>query len=231
MTASSAAAAALSVVHDVAPVVAAGGFTLLGVRLAQRNAERQQTRAGRAAANEKIETVTGELLTAVFDLRTALATHQPRWNAWEPRLMTVGLSFLEFAAGHSTGGFAHGVVQAGRVVRDWHNDSYAAALSLLGAPYSRLTAALSRAALLPNPEVVAAALQVGEAATAAMSAYGADALYRVKAATAERAAADVALEDAAGTLMRTVRDHLRPPTPAAGRLASLFTGLSRAWGT
>jgi hypothetical protein len=86
-----------------------------------------------------------------------------------------------------------------------------AAEDLFGGSYRRLTAAFSRALLLPDQEIVAAAAKLSEAATRVLVAYGADNLYQPKAAAARREAADIAFQEAFGELARVARGRLHPP--------------------
>jgi hypothetical protein len=161
--------------------------------------------------SEKIETAATELLTAAFDLHTEITAQHPRWNTWEPRLLTLGRSFLELQAARGVGGLALGMAQASRIVLDWKDRESSAALELLRLPYRRLTTAISRAVLLPDKDIAASAVRVGEAATGVMTAYGADNLYRQKAATAKRREADAAFQEAIGELAQTTRNRLQSP--------------------
>jgi hypothetical protein len=211
----------------MAPLVT-GLCTLAGVVITQRYNQRQQAAIRASAVDEKIESVIGELIAAAVDLQTALATQQPRWNAWQPRLLTLGQSILEFSAGRRTGGLAQGTAQAGRIVLDWNERSVTAAEASLRAPFARLTTAISRAAVLPNDEVARATLKLSDAAMTIVQAYATDNLYQPKKATAARQSADAALQGAITDLANVVRERLahRPPTHgghalggASGRLA------------
>lgn len=201
----------------VGPLVG-GVLTLAGIGWNQRSSRRQQQRADHAAVNDKIEMVSGELIAAVFDLRMVMATQQPQWNSWQPRLMALGRAFVEFQAGQHSSGLAHGAVMASRVVEAFHERSKVAAETMLGVPVQRLTTAISRAVLLPDEAVTAAATELGVVAMEAMGAYAADSLYRPKAATARRLAADTALEEAVGALTQAVRQRRdQPPAPRRQR--------------
>ncbi|MEU1249648.1 hypothetical protein [Micromonospora arida] len=204
--------AATPLATPLAPLIT-GGCTLAAVALTQRFAQRQQAAAQKTAAVERAEAVTTELVTAAAELQLALATDHPRWNSWQPRLLALGQSALEFFAGREAGGLAHGYARASRVVLDWHGQSAAAGAGLVRDPYVRLITAISRAALLAEKEVVQAAMQTSEAAAAVMSAYGQDNLYRPSAATAARTAAEAALQEAVAHLIATMRDHLHPVPP------------------
>ncbi|MET8306048.1 hypothetical protein [Micromonospora sp. NPDC005173] len=201
--------AATALATPLAPLIT-GGCTLAGVVLTQRFAQRQQAAAQRSAAVERAEAVTTELVTAAAELHLALVTDNPRWNSWQPRLLALGQSALEFFAGREAGGLAHGSARASRVVLDWHGQSAAAGAGLVRDPYLRLITAISRAALLAEKEVVQAAMQTSEAAAAVMSAYGQDNLYRPRAAKAARTAAEAALQEAMAHLIATMQNHLHP---------------------
>ncbi|MET8042566.1 hypothetical protein ABZU25_17120 [Micromonospora sp. NPDC005215] len=168
--------------------------------------------------NDKIEMVSGELIAAVFDLRMVMATQQPQWNSWPPRLMALGRAFVEYQAGRHSSGGAHGAAMASRVVEAFHERSKTAAETVLGVPVQRLTTAISRAVLLPDEAVTAAAAELGVVAMEAMGAYAEDSLYRPKAAAARRLAADTALEEAVGALTQAVRQRRdQPLTPKRQR--------------
>ncbi len=200
----------------VVTALIAGGFTLAGVTLTQR-AQRRQGEADRAsAARDKAEAVTAELIVAATELHMALVAEQPRWNSWQPRLLTLGHSMLEFFAGREVSGYATGVARASSVALDWNMRNLAAGTTFLREPYVKLVTAISRAALLPDRAVTAAAMRTSEAAVAVMTAYGADNLYRPRAAAAAREAATTALHEAIAHLVVTVQDHLHPaPAPTS----------------
>jgi hypothetical protein len=189
-----------------------GGLALAGVWWTQRSSRRQRERDDRDAVTDKIETVCAELLAAVFDLRLAMVTQHPQWNTWEPRLRTGLRAAVEFLAGRHSAGVAYGVLMASRAVDAFQERSTAAAQAMLGVPVQRFTTALSRAVLLPDKAVADAAGNLGIAAMAALSAYGADGLYRPKAAEAGRRAADDAVDQAAGAVTDAVRRR-REPAP------------------
>ncbi|MFG3423387.1 hypothetical protein [Micromonospora sp. NPDC048063] len=200
----------------LAPVVT-GVSTLAAVRMTERANRRRHAEQERAVADEKIEAVTTELTRATFTLLSALATQQPRWNSWKPRLLTLGQACLELQAGRSTLGLAYGMTRASQVVLDWHERSMAAAEDLVGTPYRQFTDAVSQAVLLPDEDLVAAVLGLAEAAAAAAAAYGADNLYQAKTAAAGRQAADAALQEALAAVTRVARERLRPPAPTPQR--------------
>ncbi|MEU8258846.1 hypothetical protein AB0C06_31805 [Micromonospora inaquosa] len=107
---------------------------------------------------------------------------------------------------------------ASRVVEAFHERSKMAAETVLGVPVQRLTTAISRAVLLPDEAVTAAAAELGVVAMEAMGAYAEDSLYRPKAAAARRLAADTALEEAVGALTQAVRQRRdQPLTPKRQR--------------
>ncbi|MFJ6199125.1 hypothetical protein [Micromonospora sp. NPDC092111] len=196
------------------PVVT-GAFTLAGVRVAERSNRRRQLQVEQAQAQQQIETVTTELIDATFVLLTGLAARQPRWNSWQPRLMLLGRSLLEFQSGRHTKGYAHGVAHAGRLAFDWHEQMLASTELFTDTVFRQFTAACSRAVLLPDKDVVDAVAKLVEAAFGVVTAYGADNLYRRKAATTERAAAEAVLQEALGALTLAARTRLHPPTPPA----------------
>lgn len=201
----------------IATALIAGGFTLAGVTLTQR-AQRRQRKADRsAAARDKAEAVTTELIVAATELHLALVAEQPRWNSWQPRLLTLGQSVLEFFAGREVSGYATGVARASSVAVDWNMRNLTAGATFLREPYVRLITAISRAALLPDKAVTAAAMRTSEAAVAVMTAYGADNLYRPRAAAAAREAATTALHEAIAHLVVTVQDHLHPAQTPTSR--------------
>lgn len=200
----------------LAPVVT-GVSTLTAVRMTERANRLRHAEQERAAADEKIEAITTELTRATFTLLSALATQQPRWNSWQPRLLTAGQAYLEYQAGRSTVGLAYGMTRAARVVLDWNERSMAAAEDLVGTPYRQFTDAVSRAVLLPDEDLVAAVLSLADAATTAVAAYGADNLYQPKTAAAARQTADDALQEALAAVTRVARERLRPPAPAPPR--------------
>ncbi|MFD6265473.1 hypothetical protein ACFWFK_30605 [Micromonospora chalcea] len=204
--------AATALATPLAPLIT-GGCTLAAVVLTQRFAQQQQAVAQKMAATERAEAVTTELVTAAAELQLALATEHPRWNSWQPRLLALGHSALEFFAGRDVDGLAQGCARASRVVLDWHGQSATAGAGLVRDPYLRLITAISRAALLAEEEVAQAAMQTSEAAAAVMSAYGQDNLYRPGAARAARTAAEAALQEAIAHLIATMRDHLSPVPP------------------
>ncbi|MCG5462892.1 hypothetical protein MED01_001005 [Micromonospora sp. MED01] len=205
---------AVALVTPPLPVTTA---LIAGVALTQR-AQRRQNEAARAAAvRDRAEAATTELIVAATELHMALVAEQPRWNDWQPRLLTIGQSLLEFFAGREATGDATGVARAGSVAVDWKMRNLACGATFLREPYVRLTTAISRAALLPDADVVAAAMRTSEAAIAVMTAYGTDNLYRPRAAAAARATATTALHEAIADLITTVQRHLhpadQPPTP------------------
>ncbi|MFX0594016.1 hypothetical protein [Melissospora conviva] len=204
---------ALSV--PLAPLIT-GLCTLAGVVLTQRFSQRQQAAIRSAAAAERAEAVTTELVAAAAEMHLALIVVQSRWNSWQPRFLTLGQSALEFLAARNAGGFAHGCAQAGRFVLDWHFQSATAGEGLVREPYVRLINAISRAALLAEKEVVQAAMRTAEAATAVMNAYGQDALYRPRMAKAARSAAETALQEAIANLITTMQTHLAPSSSKQG---------------
>ncbi|MGC4808632.1 hypothetical protein [Micromonospora sp. DT233] len=191
--------------------------TLVAVRMTEWANHRRHAEQERAAVDEKIEAVTTELTRATFTLLAALATQQPRWNSWKPRLLTLGQAYLELQAGRSTLGLAYGMTRASQVVLDWHERSMAAAEDLVGTPYRQFTDAVSQAVLLPDEDLVAAVLGLAEAAAAAAAAYGADSLYQAKMAAAGRRAADATLHEALAAVTRVARERLRPPAPTPQR--------------
>ncbi|WP_433121949.1 hypothetical protein [Micromonospora sp. CA-246542] len=214
----STAAALVTPPLPVTTALIAGGFTLAGVTLTQRAQRRQQEATRVAAARDRAEAVTTELIVAATELHVVLVAEQPRWNDWQPRLITIGQSLLEFFAGRE----ATGVARAGSVAVDWNTRNLAAGATFLREPYVRLTTAISRAALLPDTDVVAAAMRTSEAAVAVMTAYGSDNLYRRRVAAAARTAATTALHEAIADLVTTVQQHLHPtdttPTPRWRRI-------------
>lgn len=92
-----------------------------------------------------------------------------------------------------------------------------AGATFLREPYMRLVTAISRAALLPDKAVTAAAMRTSEAAIAVMIAYGTDNLYRPRAAAAARDAATTGLHEAIADLVTTVQNHLQPPPTSSPR--------------
>jgi hypothetical protein len=211
-------AAAAAAVSPLTVAWIAGGFTLAGVVVSQVITVMLQWQARRAASRTQVETVTAELAAAVFDFRQALVVHNARWNALRPRLMRVGLSALELLAARATGAYQEGMVRAARVTLDWGDSETAAAAVLLGAPFGRVTAALARAALLPDRVVGDALEPLGDALSAVMTAYGDNAMHRKKSAAAARAKADAEMQRALGNVMAAARAYLHP-TPRWRRWA------------
>lgn len=85
------------------------------------------------------------------------------------------------------------------------------AANALQAPLLKVLAAVSRAALLPDDDVRAAALRLGECAAAAATAYGRDNLWQRRSATAARKEADAAMLAALEDLITAASASLHPP--------------------
>lgn len=92
----------------VTTALIAGGFTLAGVTLTQRSQRRHREADHAAAVRDRAEAVTTELIAAATELHLALVAEQPRWTTWQPRLLTIGQSLLEFFAGREVSGYATG---------------------------------------------------------------------------------------------------------------------------
>ncbi|MFG3423187.1 hypothetical protein [Micromonospora sp. NPDC048063] len=203
----------ISALTPAVPQIITGVFTVTGAfgaaALTQRFNQRQRARERASAANAKIEEVTQELFEAVGALHLSLSTHQPAHNAWQPRLMMLGSALLEFMAAKDSDGFALGAARAGRIAVEANQRELLAA-ETLRAPLNRVLAAASRAALLPDGAVRAAALHLGEVAAESATAYGQDNLWQRKKATAAREEADAALFAALRGLIDAASAHLYP---------------------
>jgi len=204
---------AAAVLAPVLPQLVTGGFTVVaglgGVVLTQRYNARQSARERASAAKAKVEEVVRELFEAVGELHLALSTYQPVHNTWQPRLMVLGSAFLEFMAGKENGGLAAGTARGAQIAVEANQRELLAA-QVLHVPIQRVMAAAARAALLPDGAVRDAALQLSEAATAAVQAYGMDNLWQRKKATAARQQADTALYAALRDLIDAANAHLHP---------------------
>jgi hypothetical protein len=139
----------------------------------------------------------------------------PQWNSWQPKLMTIGAIFLEFAAGRAAVGTEHGAVQVGRAVMN-NQAVELAAVECFRAPLERVVAATNRLAMLADSPVRAAAFRLGEAASAAGEAYGKDALWHRKAAKDAREKADSELYAAIENLHAALGEW-RKPVPRSAR--------------
>jgi hypothetical protein len=137
----------------------------------------------------------------------------PQWNSWQPKLMTIGAAFLEFAAARAVAGTEHGAVQVGRAVMN-NQALELAATEGFRAPLERVVAATNRLAMLTDSPVRAAAFRLGEAAAGAGEAYGRDNLWHRKAAKDAREKADSELYAAIENLHAALGDSRQPaPRP------------------
>lgn len=187
-----------------------GGLALAGVVVSQVITVLLQRQARRSATRAQVETATAEMLAAVFDFQRALMVHHSQWNRWRPRLIRVGLMALEVVAAQAAGSYKDGVVRGGRIAMDWDDQEAVATANLLGGPVGRVTAAIGRAALLPDLTIVAAVQEVNDAVFAAAKGYADGSLYRKKAAAAIHSAADAELLGALENLVVVVREFLHP---------------------
>jgi hypothetical protein len=198
---------------DVRQQLVTGVFTLTAgwgaVRLTSRNNERQRAGDRAAAANAEIKQIAQELYVSVGALHVALKAHIPAHNSWTPKLTTIGMSVLEYAAGKSRSGHYVGVAEGARVVLASTQQEKDAALALL-APLQRVLAATAQAALLPSGEVRQAALELSQAASACAVAYGRDNLWQSGKAQKARGDADTALYAALASMLEVVNAQLHP---------------------
>jgi hypothetical protein len=187
-----------------------------GIVLTQRYNAKQRDRDRASAAKTKVETVTQELIDASGALHLALLTYQPLYNTWQPKLVTLGSSFLEFMAGKQIGGLAIGAARGARIVVDANQRELTAVQDLQPAMLRVMAAATRASLLLPPGPVRDAALRLSEVATEAGRAYGQDNLWRRKKADADRKKADADLYTALRELMDAANSQLHPE-PAAKR--------------
>jgi hypothetical protein len=203
------------------PAMITAGATLAGVALGAVSTVWQQSRAGRAAGRsavrQQVEAVTGELIAATTELQRVVRWVDVRWNSWGPRAPVLGVAVFEIFVGKVTGELGKGARHGLRGAADWIQRADAAVVAELSAPMGRVEAALARAVLLADREVVNAAVGVSEALTAVTAAYAQAQMipWGKKAAEtrADRAAADTALQDALGELIIVARGRLHPTPP------------------
>lgn len=192
----------------LSPFVGIAG-TLGGAWLNQHFNERHRDREGKTAERNRAEKLAHELFEAVSELHLALRTYVPQHNAWQPKLMLLGVAFLEYSAGKASGGYANGTAQAGRLIFDTYQREMAAAVGIQ-VPLQRVLAASAQATTFPDEKVRTAALELGRVAADAGTAYGLDNLWRGKQAAAARQDADALLYAALGEMVTVVNDYLRP---------------------
>jgi len=204
------------------PAMIAAGATLAGVALGAVSTVWQQSRAGRAAgrsaARQQVEAVTGELIAATTELQRAVRLVDTRWNSWGPRMKVIGLAVFELGVGAAANDLGKSARRGLRRAADWTDHAEAAIVAELSAPTGRVEAALARAVLLADQAVVNAAVEVNNALAEVTSAYARTQMIpRGKKAgenRAARAAADTALQDALGALIIVARERLHPtPRP------------------
>jgi hypothetical protein len=203
------------------PAMITAGATLAGVALGAVSTVWQQSRAGRAAgrsaARQQVEMVTGELIAATTELQRAVRLVDVRWNSWGPRAPVLGVAVFELFVGGVTGDLGKGARRGLRGAADWTQRADAAIVAELSAPTGRVEAALARAVLLADQDVVNAAVAVSEALTAVTAAYAQTQMIawgkKADENRAARAAADTDLQDALGELIIVARERLHPTTP------------------
>jgi len=148
------------------PALIGAGAVLAGVVITQFFAVRVQKRtsqaAGRSAARQQVEVVTGELIAATTELQRAVRVVEMRWNSWGPRAPVLGVALLELFVGGVTGELGKGARRGLRGAADWTQRADAAIVAELSAPTGRVEAALARAVLLADQDVVNAAVEVSE---------------------------------------------------------------------
>lgn len=199
--------------HDVAGPLTGGliggGFALQGYRVNNAYQQQRLDQERASAANAALRELTQELFVSVGALHMALKTHIPAHNSWQPKLTTIGMAMLEYAAAKSRDGHYVGMARGAQEVLAGTQQEKDAALALR-APVERVLAATGQAALLPSGDVRDAALELGQAATASATAYGQDNLWRPRKARQARDEADAALYAALEKLIGVVNAQLHP---------------------
>jgi hypothetical protein len=154
--------------------------------------------------------VTGELIAATTELQRAVRLVDVRWNSWGPRAPVLGVAVFELFVGGVTGDLGKGARRGLRGAADWTQRADAAIVAELSAPTGRVEAALARAVLLADQDVVNAAVAVSEALTAVTAAYAQTQMIawgkKADENRAARAAADTVLQDALGELIIVARE-------------------------
>jgi hypothetical protein len=163
-----------------------------------------------------VEAVTVELIAAVTDLQRALQLVE-RWSSWLPRAQLLGMVALEMIVGNAADELGHGVMRGVRGAGDWSDRAEAAIVVELSAPTARVTAALARAVLLADQDVVNAAVKVSDAMPAVTAAYADTPLIptrkKTAATRAARTDADTALQNALAELIIVARERMHPTPP------------------
>jgi hypothetical protein len=201
---------------SIAPQLITAVATLAGVAITQFFALKVQKRTSGGEARKQVEAATVELIAAVTDLQRALQLVE-RWNSWRPRTQVAGMAVLEVIVGNSVGEFGQGMIRAVRGAGDWSDRAEAAILAELSAPTARVMAALARAVLLADQDIVDAAIKVSEALPVVTAAYAETPRIPTKKKMAtlqsKRADADAGLQGALSGLIIAARERLHPDPP------------------
>jgi hypothetical protein len=185
------------------PAMIAAGATLAGVALGAISTAWQQSRtsraAGRSAGRQQAQEVTGELIAATIGLQRVLRVVDTRWNTWGPRMKVLGVAGFELIVGAVTKDVGKGARRGLRRAADWTDHADAMVVAELSAPAARVEAALARAVLLADQDVVNAAVAVSEVLDKVTSAYAQPQTLpwgsKADSNKAARAAAEAALQE------------------------------------